>query len=176
MIIAYLTKSRVCLKEMYLITFLFNSSPINEHGNWCHQRLVEARQKIPGNAGRFYNGEPVSGKQPCKRPPTSTITLKELQWRNLPYPIPTMNHFLWGIGRAGRWIGKIGNQSSDPQSSTEQANQKYDDQSSDPSKLVIHKDHQGRLSKATAITTTRIHMLAHGKVSPCGHPTDHRDC
>ena len=70
--------------------------------------------QIPGKAARFY-GHPVSVNQPCKRPPTGTVTLKELQWRNLPDPIPTMNHFLIGSGRAGSRIGKIGDQSSDPQ-------------------------------------------------------------
>ena len=38
-----------------------------------------------------------------------------------------MNHFIWEVEMAGHWIGKIGNQSSDPQSSTEQANFKFDD-------------------------------------------------
>ena len=70
--------------------------------------------QIPGTAGRFY-GNPVSGNQPCKRPPIGTVTLKELQWRNLPGPIPAMNHFLIGMGRAGRRTSRIGDQSSDPQ-------------------------------------------------------------
>ena len=99
--------------------------------------------QIPGTAGRFH-GNPVSGNQPCKWPPTSTITLEELHGRNLPDPIPTMNHFLWGVGRAGSRIGKIGDQSSDPQSQTEQANCQYGDQSSDPSKVVICKDQWSR--------------------------------
>ena len=30
----------------------------------------------------------------CKQPPTSTVTLKEVKWKNLPDPIPTMYHFL----------------------------------------------------------------------------------
>ena len=38
-------------------------------------------------------------------------------------------------GRTRRWIGKIGDQSSDPQSSTKQANCNCDDQGSDPSKV-----------------------------------------
>ena len=71
--------------------------------------------QIPGTAGRFH-GNPVSGNQ-RKWPPTGTgtVTLKELQWRNLPDPIPTINHFLIGMGRAGHRIAKIGDQSSDPQ-------------------------------------------------------------
>jgi len=48
--------------------------------------------KILGT-GRRSHGNSVSGNQPCKLPPTCTFTLKELQWRNLPGPIPTMNHF-----------------------------------------------------------------------------------
>ena len=36
---------------------------------------------------------------------TSTVTLKE----------PIMNHFLWGVGRNGQWIGKTSKQVSDPQ-------------------------------------------------------------
>ena len=65
--------------------------------------------QIPGTAGSFH-GNHVRGNQPCKRSPTRTITLKELQWRNLADLIPTMNHFLIGRGRAGHRIGKIGNQ------------------------------------------------------------------
>ena len=111
--------------------------------NWWPWKLVPSKVgggpvKIPGTAWRFH-GNPVSGNQSCKWPPTSTVTLKELQWRNLPDPIPTMNHFVWGVRRARHWIGKIGKQSSDPKSSTEQANCKYGDQSSDPSKVVITK-------------------------------------
>ena len=49
--------------------------------------------KIPGTAGRFH-GNLMSRNQPCKRPPNSTVALMELQWRNLPDPIPTTNHFL----------------------------------------------------------------------------------
>jgi len=49
--------------------------------------------KIPGTAGRFH-GNPMSRNQPCKRPPNSTIALKELQWRNLAERIATVKHFL----------------------------------------------------------------------------------
>ena len=97
------------------------------------------RTKIPGTAGRFHD-KPVSGNQPCKRPPTHTVTLKELQWRNLPDQILTMNHFLWGMERARHWTGKLVDQRSDPQRSAEQANCKFGDQSSDLSKVVINED------------------------------------
>ena len=43
--------------------------------------------KIPGISGRFH-GNPLSGNQPCQRPPTSIVTLKTLEWRSLPDPIP----------------------------------------------------------------------------------------
>ena len=46
--------------------------------------------KFPGTAGLFH-GNPMNGNQPFKWPPTSTIKLKQLQWRNLPDPIPTKN-------------------------------------------------------------------------------------
>ena len=36
-----------------------------------------------GTAGRFRDN-PVSEYHPYKGPPTGTVTLKELQWRNLP--------------------------------------------------------------------------------------------
>ena len=66
--------------------------------NWWAWELVPSKVgggpvQIPGTAGRFHVN-PVSGNQPCKPPPTGTVTLKELQWRNLPDLIPTMNHFL----------------------------------------------------------------------------------
>ena len=67
--------------------------------------------KLPVIEGRFH-GNLVSGNQPCKWSPTGAITLKETRRRNLPDLIPTMNQFLWGLGRAGHWMGKIGNQSS----------------------------------------------------------------
>ena len=44
----------------------------------------------------------------------------------------------------GAELAKIGNQSSDPESSTEQASCKYGDQSSDPSEVVMHKDQCSR--------------------------------
>ena len=89
-------------------------------------KVGAAAAKIPGTASRFH-GNSVSRNNPCKHPPTSTLILKEFQWRNLPGPPPTTDHFLWGVGRAGHWISKIGNQRSDPQSSTEQENCQYGD-------------------------------------------------
>jgi len=76
-----------------VLSFFLNSLPIDELGNWCHQRLVGGPAKIPGTAGRIHSN-PVSRNQLCKWPPINTITLKTLQWRKLHDPIPTMNHFL----------------------------------------------------------------------------------
>ena len=112
--------------------------------------------KIPGITRRFH-GNLMSRNQPFKQPLTSTITLKELQWRNFPDLRSTMNHFLWGVERAVCGIGKIGDQSSDPQSSTEQANCKYGDQSSDLFKVVWW------------VELTCKQMVR--KVSSWGHPT-----
>lgn len=62
--------------------------------------------QIPGTARRFH-GNPVGGKQPCKPPPTSTVTEgASVEKRTCadPYhePLPIRR------GRAERWIGKIG--------------------------------------------------------------------
>ena len=65
-----------------------NSSPIDELGNWCQQRLVGAQCKYEAQQGGFH-GDSVSGNQPCQRPPTSTVTLKELQWKYLPNTVLT---------------------------------------------------------------------------------------
>ena len=51
-------------------------------GWWWAPRKYEAQQ------GGFH-GDPVSGDQPCLRPPTSTDTLKELQWKYLPNTVLT---------------------------------------------------------------------------------------
>ena len=83
---------------------------------------------------------------PCEREPalqaannqnqhTEGTSLKKLTWPNT-----YVNQLLREVGRAGRWIGKIGHQSGDPQSLNEQGNFKYGDQSSDSSKVVIYKD------------------------------------
>jgi len=130
--------------------------------SWWAWELVPSKAgmgpvEIPGTEGRFH-GNHVSGIQPCKWSATNTVTLKELQGRNLSYLIPTMNCFQWEMGRAGWWINKIGNQSSDLQSLTEQANCKYGDQSSDPSKVVIHKDHQSRQLEIWGLELTCKHM------------------
>ena len=40
-----------------------NSSPTDEPGNWCHERLVRALCKYDAQQGGFH-GDPVSGNQP----------------------------------------------------------------------------------------------------------------
>jgi len=56
--------------------------------------------KIQGTVVRFHC-YPGSRNQPCKWPPTSNVTLKELQWRNLPNPIPAVTQkLISGVGRA----------------------------------------------------------------------------
>jgi len=42
-----------------------------------------ALRKYGAQQGGFH-GDPVSWKQPCQRPPTVTVILKELQWKYLP--------------------------------------------------------------------------------------------
>jgi len=68
------------------------------------------------------------------------------------------------VGRAGHRIGKKGNQSSDPQSPTEQANCKYDDQSSDPSQCspyqaVTIKIYLLKQQQATVLAACNLLMV-----------------
>ena len=63
-----------------------------------------------------------------------------------------------GKGQALNW-----QTGSDSPRSTEQANCKYGDQSSDPAKQV------------TANEVTKAHTQEYDKTNPCGHPADHED-
>ena len=73
---------------------------------WCETR------KIPGPAGRFH-GNPVSRNQPSKKPPTGTVTTRELQWRNLPYheQLPRRGGKGWALNWQNRgakqWYTKL---------------------------------------------------------------------
>ena len=60
-----------------------NSSSKDELGNWCHERLMGPLGKYEAKQ-RGFHGDPVSMNKPYQRPPTSTVTLKELQWKYLP--------------------------------------------------------------------------------------------
>ena len=80
--------------------------------------------------------------QPCERETALQVATNQ-HWHT---EGPSVEKLTWPdtnreplLMRGGRWIGKIGEQSSDPRSSTEQENCKWGDQSSDPSKPVIHK-------------------------------------
>ena len=82
-------------------------------------------------------------------------------WRNFSGETHHTRYLAWTTsyqGRTGRWIGKIGDQSSDPQSSTKQANCNCDDQSSDPSKVVIHKYQRSRQLQSWRLKLTCKHM------------------
>ena len=119
-----------------------NSLPIDELGNWCHPRLV-------GPCANTRHSREVPW-QPCEQEPalqdatnrhrhTEGSSVEKLTRPDTYHePLPTRG------GKGWAQIGKIGNQSSDPRSSTEQANCQYGDQSSDPSKVVIHKDQCSR--------------------------------
>jgi len=117
--------------------------------NWLAWELVSSKfvgvlhiyqaQQGDSMATLWVGTSPASGHQPA---PSHGRNLSGETY--LTQIIPTMKHFLWGMGWAGHWIPKTGDQRIDPQSSTEQANYKYDEQTSDPSKEVIHKGQQSR--------------------------------
>ena len=65
-------------------------------------KIVGSPVKIPGTAGKFH-GNPVSGNQPSKWPPTS---IKELLQSNLAHLIPMMNHFYEGWEGLGAELAK----------------------------------------------------------------------
>ena len=118
--------------------------------------------------------------QPCEREPalqaannqnrqTEGTSVKKLTWHNT-----YVNQFLGGVGGAGRWTDKIGDQRGHLQSLTEQTNcgscwpKQWFVQGSDPQRSVGQ-------TIAIMVTSYRAHMQAHGKANPCGHPTDHTD-
>ena len=63
--------------------YSLNSSLTDELENWSDERLNGAPCKYEAQQGGLL-GDPVSGNQPYQQPPTSTVTLKELQWKFLP--------------------------------------------------------------------------------------------
>ena len=69
------------------------TSSIDELGELVPWKVDEGPVKILGTAGRFHDNS-VSSNQPCKWPPTSTTTLKELQLRYSPHMIPNVTQFL----------------------------------------------------------------------------------
>lgn len=150
---------------------LLNSSPIDERGDLCCERFVGALLKIRGTTRKFH-GKPVNMNQRCKRRSTSTVTLKELWWRNLPNPIPSVNRFLWGVGKVGCWIGKIGEQISDPQRSTELANCKYG--SIRPRQWSAKISRAGN-SKHGYYSSQASTWQSRPLQPPRSHPTDHKE-
>jgi len=64
-----------------IVNYKLNSSSKDELRNWCHQRLVGAGENKAQQGG--FHGNPISRIQPCKWPPTSTLTLNKLEWEIL---------------------------------------------------------------------------------------------
>jgi len=73
---------------------------IDELGNWCLERLVGTLCKYEAQQGGFH-GDPGRGNQPCQWLPSSTITLKEHQWKYLPN-----TQYLPGSGFQPEWKGQ----------------------------------------------------------------------
>ena len=102
--------------------------------------------------------------------PTRSHQPARFHWRNfseetyLSWYLPWTTS-LWAVEGAGCWFGKIGDQSSDPQSSTEQANCKYGNQSSDPTKIVIHKDQRSRQLQIWRLELTFKHVTRQALVA-----------
>ena len=120
----------------YVILQNLNSWLTDELVNWCHWRLVGASQRYQAQQGGSMTILRAEN-HPCKPPPTSITetTVDKFTWPNTYHePLPMRG----GKGWALNWQNR--QQSSDLQSSTEHANCKYDDQSSDPSNVVIHED------------------------------------
>jgi len=82
---AYIFHVYCSLSSLLLLLLWKDSSPMDEVGNRCHERLVGALHRYEAKQGGFH-GDPVSRNQPCQQPPTSTVTRKELQWKYLLKP------------------------------------------------------------------------------------------
>ena len=91
-----------------------NSSPIDDLGNWCHQKLVGAPRKYQAQHGGSMTALQAATNENRHTEGTSV--------KKLTRPNTNVNQFLRGLGRAGRRNGKIGDQSGHPQSLTEQTN------------------------------------------------------
>ena len=126
--------------------------------------------QIPGTAGRFH-GNPVKRNQPCKQPPTSIITegtsVEKLTWPDTYHePLPLRGGkgcvLNWQNGRPKQRSTELNLASKLPIWCPKQ----WSVQGSDPLRSV---------QQTTAILATRAQMQAHGKASPCGHPTDPGD-
>lgn len=125
--------------------------------NWWAWELVPSEVgggpvQISGTAGRFY-GNPVSGNQQSSH--WSNFSGETYLTQYLPW---TTSCEGWEL-RAGCWTGKKGWEKQWSTSSTEQANCRYGDHSSDPSKVVIHKDQHRRQLKLWWLDLTCKHMV-----------------
>ena len=120
-----------------LVFHILNSLPIDELGNWCHPRLVEHSREIPW---QHCEREPALQVATSLHRHTEGASEEKLTWPETCYePFPMRGR----KGGALNW--QIGGKSSDPQSSTEQGNCEYGDQSSDRSKVAITKNRQLQL-------------------------------
>ena len=115
-----------------------------------YQRLSRAQWKYQaqqgGSMATLWVGlSPLSGHQPALRNFCRVIYLPDLTW------------YLWWTSsmRGGKgWISQKGDQRSDPQSSTEQANCKYGDQWS------IQDDDPQRPAEQTTATRAHTHDVS----------------
>ena len=77
-------------------------------GNWSHQRLVGALLKYQaqqgGSMATLYKREPALQPTASHHCHTEETSEKKFSWPD------TLHRFLWGVGRSGSRIGKIGNQ------------------------------------------------------------------
>ena len=125
--------------------------------------------QIWGTTGRFQIGNPVHRNQPCKWPPTSNITLKELQWRNLTIMNYCTSYEVWeGLGaELAKWASKtvIHKAQLGKQTANMVTIKQWSIHGNDPQRSTL---------ETTVIMATRAHMQARGETSPCGHPTDQR--
>ena len=149
----------VNLKQLMFITPLFSN-----HLTHC-QLMSLGTGAIKGRWGPHENtGHSSEQAATNQHHHTEGTSVQNLTWPETYHePLPIRG------GKSWHWIG---DQSSDPQSSTEQANCKYGDQSSDPSEVVIYKDQQRRQLQLWCLELTWKHTT---RQAHDGHPTDQRD-
>ena len=145
-----------------------NLLPIDELGNWCHQRLVGSQWKYKaqqgGSMGSLWVGtSPASGHNPAP-------SLMELQWRFLPYLIASVTQR--GLGWA---LSKGRDGSDDPQRSAEQATAKLwqpEQCSVQGSDSQIHCTSKAGNCKYCKVTK----LLIQACTCKLGNPLCHRAC
>ena len=135
-------------------------------GSWGPCKKYEAQQGS-SMANLWTWTSAASGYQPA---PSRWRSFQ--WWRNLPNPIPSVNRFLWGVGKVACWIGKIGEQISDPQRSTELANCKYG--SIRPRQWSAKISRAGN-SKHGYYSSQASTWQSRPLQPPRSHPTDHKE-